>query len=349
MTWTVREGHVLDVLASLQDGSAQCCVTSPPYWGLRDYGVPPQAWPEVTFSPMPGLPPLTIQADTVCLGLEPDPWAFVGHMVALFREVRRVLANDGALWLNLGDSYAATGKSGGGAQGQRWEACGADTQGPRGGKWSPPPDGLKPKDMVGIPWRVAFALQADGWYLRSDCIWAKSNPMPESVRDRPTKAHEYVFLLSKSERYFYDAEAVRESDCGRPSGNGFVREHRLSMGGRGREEQWEPGAGRNRRTVWSINTQPFPGAHFAVFPEALPEVCIKAGSRPGDTVLDPFNGAGTTGLVAAKLGRDYVGIELSPRYAAMARERIAAEVPPDAQAMIDKGLVGQVGLPLDAA
>jgi DNA modification methylase len=312
-TWEIREGDALAVLRTLAAGSAQTCVTSPPYYGLRDYGAEGQ------------------------IGLEATPEEYTARLVDVFREVRRVLRDDGTLWLNLGDSYAATGKSGGGAQGKRWEECGADTEGPRGGKWSPAPPGLKPKDMIGIPWRVAFALQADGWYLRSDIIWAKPNPMPESVTDRPTKAHEYIFLLSKSERYAYDVEAVREPWADERMGSSRARSLPYSAGS-GRHDTLggigRPGlgvapltTGRNLRTVWTVPTQPFSGAHFATMPPALVEPCVKAGAPAGALVLDPFAGAGTTGLVALRLGRRFLGIELNPAYAAMARRRVEGDSP----------------------
>jgi DNA modification methylase len=262
----IRLGDCLEVLRTIPDGSARMCVTSPPYYGLRDYGADGQ------------------------IGLEATPDAFIAKMVEVFREVRRVLADDGTLWLNLGDSYAATGKSGGGDQGKRWEECGADTSGPRGGKWSPAPDGYKPKDLLGIPWRVAFALQADGWYLRSDIIWHKLNPMPESVRDRPTKAHEYVFLLSKQPRYYYDAEAVREATSPHsdfrttprtgspPSAAAYGSLERSNIRSRLGCGSVGNSSGRNARTVWTITPRPFKGAHFATFPAELAERCIKAGS-----------------------------------------------------------------------
>ena len=257
-------GDCREQLATLPAGCAQTCVTSPPYWGLRDYGHGDQ------------------------LGLESTPDEYVARMVEVFREVRRVLRDDGTLWLNLGDSYAATGKSGGGSQGERWESAGAITEGPRGGRWSPAPPGLKPKDLVGIPWRVAFALQADGWYLRSDIIWHKPNPMPESVTDRPTKAHEHLFLLSKSERYYYDAEAIAESagTAGRARvevehGSGGYQS--TAMGRRPSGNQI-PGTvrvqkqTRNKRTVWTVASQPYADAHFATFPPNLIKPCILAGT-----------------------------------------------------------------------
>lgn len=316
MAVTLLAGDCRDVLATLPAGSAQCCVTSPPYFGLRDYGVSGQ------------------------IGLEPTPDAYVAELVAVFREVRRVLADDGTVFLNLGDSYAQGG-SGGASSKSTLKNDGRPVFGARAQEVAlneasfsrKPPPGLKPKDLIGIPWRVAFALQADGWYLRSDIIWHKPNPMPESVRDRPTKAHEYVFLLSKQERYFYDAAAIAEAAL-QPVGNAKEATGRGSqlkqaqIGQNQGASTLGANAGnetRNARTVWTITPKPFRGAHFATFPPALAERCIKAGSRPGDTVLDPFAGAGTTLMVAAQLGRSAVGVELNPAYAAMAEARLHAE------------------------
>lgn len=271
-------GDVLEVLRQLEPGSVQTCVTSPPYWGLRDYGEPGQ------------------------LGLEPTPGEYVARMVQVFREVRRVLRDDGTLWLNLSDSYAAA--RGGTYQPAETLAGGIGGKMPNGettnrgrnGGYSPARDaqaiGLKHKDLVGIPWRVAFALQQDGWYLRSDIIWAKPNPMPESVTDRPTKSHEYLFLLTKSPRYFYAADAIRETTDA------------------------------NARSVWTITTKPYAGAHFATFPPELPARCIKAGTTEGDTVLDPFSGSGTTAWVARNLGRRAIGIDLNADYLALAADRL---------------------------
>ena len=305
MKHTILNGDVIDCLRSLPDACVQCVVTSPPYWGLRDYGVEGQ------------------------IGLEPTPEEHVEKMVEVFREVRRVLRDDGTLWLNYGDCYAATGKSGGGDQGERWKDHGADFTGPKGGKWRPAPDGLKPKDLVGMPWRIAFALQADGWYLRSDIIWSKPNPMPESVTDRPTKSHEYVFLLSKRPRYFYDADAIREAHKEPNRGNGERDRVNYNTGGiigRGRVGEYEEGvrlynpAGRNRRTVWEIPTQPMPEAHFATFPEALVEPCIKAGTSargacpecgaPWRRVVE--KGGGTTGASWHDHSNDLVRGQVAP-------------------------------------
>ena len=327
MSVRILIGDALTRLRDLPDESVHCCVTSPPYWGLRDYGVEGQ------------------------IGLEPTPEAFVANLVGVFRGVRRVLRDDGTLWLNLGDSYAGSrsgpqGDSGEMAdrevakhRGMRNVTKGIDPKNPRngGGSNDAPTrqriSGLKHKDLVGIPWRVAFALQADGWWLRSDIIWHKPNPMPESVTDRPTKSHEYVFLLTKSERYAYDADAIAEIRTGRNPGNVSHKgttayesgdDHHRTKGGLlniGAREF------RNARSVWTIATQPFHGSHFATMPPALAERCIKAGCPAGGTVLDPFGGAGTTGLVADRLQRNAVLIELSPVYAEMARARIQGDAP----------------------
>jgi DNA modification methylase len=298
---TVYLGDCREVMAQMEPESVHCVVTSPPFWGLRDYGVEGQ------------------------LGLEPTPEEYVANMVAVFREVRRVLRSDGTVWLNLGDSYAA----GGGSGAQRLDELGVRLGTGGGHKHSSHPSGRAPsaglaqKQLVGIPWRVAFALQADGWYLRSDIIWSKPNPMPESVTDRPTKAHEYLFLLSKSPRYYYDADAVREPvtesslervrysfDAARDRrANGSV-----TTGDTLRADQLAPAAGRNLRSVWTIATQPYPGAHFATFPPKLVEPCIKAGSPVNGVILDPFAGSGTTGMVAQSLSRRAVLIDLSADY-----------------------------------
>jgi DNA modification methylase len=307
----ILTGNCLDILPTLPPASVQCCVTSPPYWGLRDYGVNGQA------------------------GLEETPEAYVANMVAVFREVKRVLRDDGTLWLNLGDTYATNGYTAhpknenavNGGLGS-WNSLTRSQSAMRtiGGV-------LKSKDLCGTPWRVAFALQADGWYLRSDIIWHKPNPMPESVTDRPTKAHEYIFLLSKSERYFYDAEAVREASvdtsnsarstlAANGSKNVFLNKTgQRRTAGADTFHRDEERTGRNRRTVWTITTQPYSDAHFATFPEELPKLCILAGSKPGDMIMDPFAGSGTTGKVALELGRKAVLIELNPAYATLTKER----------------------------
>ncbi|MFT3712740.1 MAG: site-specific DNA-methyltransferase [Archangium sp.] len=261
----LRVGDCLNVLRAMPAESVHACVTSPPYWGLRDYGVTGQ------------------------IGAEPTVDQYVSSLINVFREVRRVLRKTGTLWLNIGDSYTSGGRT--------WRD--ADKKNPARGMTyrAPTPKGLKPKDLIGIPWKLAFALQADGWYLRSDVIWSKPNPQPESVKDRPTRAHEYVFLLSKSERYFYDADAVKEP----------------AVDGRSR---------RARRSVWTIQSEPLREAHFATFPPKLVEPCVLASTKKGEVVLDPFFGAGTVGVVASALGRKYLGIELNEDYANIARRRL---------------------------
>ena len=311
---TMLTGDCRNLLRTLADASVHCVVTSPPYWGLRDYGHVGQ------------------------LGLEPDFNAYVAAMVAVFREVRRVLRDDGTLWLNMGDSYA-TSVNGRSAEDTRkalantpdkyghvnpWKYAGKGSDKP----FSTVGGVLKPKDLCGIPWRVAFALQADGWYLRQDIIWSKPNPMPESVTDRCTKAHEYLFLLSKRERYYYDHIAIQEPFA--YSGDirmktAYAEETGKEVGSEYRSSVNQ--LGRNKRSVWEVTTQPFSEAHFATFPPALIEPCIRAGCPVGGTVLDPFGGAGTTGLVADRLQRNAVLIELNPAYAAMGERRIVGDSP----------------------
>lgn len=325
-SFTVVKGDVRTLLGDMDDKSVRCCVTSPPYWGLRDYGHAGQ------------------------FGLEATPDAYVSRMVEVFREVRRVLTDDGTLWLNLGDSYAA-GRGGtvmpaetlaGGIGGKGGEkahrgrlAQVPDSKNPNAtiAKYQPHRNagaiGLKHKDLVGIPWRVAFALQADGWYLRSDIIWHKPNPMPESVTDRPTKAHEYLFLLTKSPKYYYDAKAVAEASSypverGRKQSGEYSTGSGRNDGGKHRSGGFVTGKTRNRRSVWTITPKPFKGAHFAVMPEALVEPCILAGSTEGDLVLDPFAGSGTVGVVALRHGRDFMGFDLNKDYVEMAKARIRA-------------------------
>ena len=292
-------GDCLEVLRGLPRGMAQTCVTSPPYYGLRDYGHAGQ------------------------IGLEATPDAYVARLVDVFREVRRVLRDDGTLWLNLGDSYASDSKWGGATGGKHVKALHGEAGAGRGKRQT----GMKDKDLLGIPWMVAFALRADGWYLRSAIVWHKPNPMPESVRDRPTSAYEQVFLLSKRASYYYDAAAIAEQSEGRELlGNSRSKGHCEQRQDNDRRDM-TPTETRNARNVWTIATQPYSGAHFATMPPALAERCIKAGSKPGDMVLDPFGGAGTTGLVADRLGRSATLIELNPEYARLARERITADAP----------------------
>jgi DNA modification methylase len=347
---TIYCGDALTILRELPNDSIQCCITSPPYWGLRDYGIEGQ------------------------LGLEKTPEEYVAKLVEIFREVRRVTRDDGTLWLNLGDSYTdgSTAKR----QQSKNPGVGANRPEAQGnGMRRPPIDGLLPKNLVGIPWRVAFALQADGWYLRSDIIWAKPNPMPESVTDRPTKSHEYVFLFSKSQKYYYDADAIKE-----PVAESTINRGPVGFGGekgrnykpekndpnyRGGNEQWgrtfdyskscvkkfgkEMGGGgtsfvghsgyfkadgtpigipgwRNKRSVWVVTTKPYSEAHFATFPPDLIKPMILAGCPTGGTVLDPFLGSGTTAYVSKELGRCCIGIELNLKYTKLAEKRLMQEV-----------------------
>lgn len=289
----------IDGLRCLVDDSFDCVVTSPPYWGLRDYN----------------------HADQ--LGLEKTPEEYVENLVAVFNEVRRVLRPAGTLWLNLGDSYNAyNGNAGPGSGFSRGAAC--DTERPKlSTGHGLRTRGLKPKDLVGIPWRVAFALQAAGWWLRSDIIWAKPNPMPESVRDRPTKAHEYVFLLSKSKRYHYDEEAIREPSVGRERFGNWVKGVPCPDRHDNQRQDMTPTEKRNRRSVWSIITKPYKGNHFAVMPDDLAALCVLAGCPADGTVLDPFSGSGTVAVVCRRLGRHFVGIDVNPDCKTMAEERLA--------------------------
>ena len=297
LTVRILRGDCLDRLRELPDESVHCCVTSPPYYGLRDYGVAGQ------------------------IGLEPTLDAYLAKMVEVFREVRRVLRSDGTLWLNIGDSYAANRGY------QVPDSKHVDVGNSRGMKAAT--DGFKVKDLMGVPWRLAFALQADGWWLRQDIIWHKPNPMPESVTDRCTKAHEYIFLMAKSERYYYDQAAIMEEGTGRACGNAGPGKYEgvALCDTKQRKHLIKAADERNKRSVWTVTTQPFKEAHFATFPPALIEPCILAGCPVGGTVLDPFGGAGTTGLVADRLQRDAILIELNPEYADMAERRIQGDSP----------------------
>jgi len=258
----IVEGDVHSALGAMPSHSVRTCITSPPYWSLRDYGIPGQ------------------------IGLEDSVYTYIDSLVAAFEEVRRVLAEDGTLWLNIGDSYTSGGRT--------WRA--PDKKNPIRAMDVRPatPEGLKPKDLIGVPWRLALALQSAGWYLRSDIIWNKPNCQPESVKDRPTRSHEYLFLFSKSEHYCYNDQAVRGPN------------------------------GRRLRSVWDLNTQAYKGAHFATFPPSLVEPCVLTGTHPGDLILDPFFGSGTTGVVALKNARRFVGVELNPDYIDIARNRLSA-------------------------
>lgn len=281
---------------------AQMCVTSPPYFGLRDYGADGQ------------------------LGLEQTPDEYIANMVEVFRAVRDVLADDGTLWLNIGDSYAMSTRGSSGKGEKQITNKGTLMSDRR----SQIPIGLKQKDLIGIPWMLAFALRADGWYLRQDIIWHKPNPMPESVRDRCTKAHEYIFLLSKSPRYYFDGAAIAEPAAYPGDNRAARRDTRKEIdpfckdnGSRARTGN-PTGDTRNRRSVWTVATRPYKGAHFATFPPTLIEPCILAGSRPGDIVLDPFGGSGTTAGVALAHGRKAILCELNPKYAALVPDRVTS-------------------------
>lgn len=311
---------VRESLKALPDQSVQCVVTSPPYFKLRSY--------LGDGDPLKGSE----------IGSEPTLEEYVNSMVDVFREVRWVLRDDGVLWCNLGDSYAG----GGGFSPNSPSNLAGSKQTTQRGAISgglKPQGEIKPKDLSGIPWMVAFALRSDGWYLRSDVIWSKGSCMPEAVTDRPTRSHEYVFLLTKSSRYFYDADAVREPFAERTATENPLRERASGSafvdGTPGRRKQYggthaAPNPeGRNRRTVWNINPRPYKGAHFATMPPALAEVCVKAGSRPGDTVLDPFSGSGTTGYVSNRLGRHYVGTDLNIDYLPLAEARLTGMDPPE--------------------
>jgi DNA modification methylase len=304
-------GDALTVLRALPDTSVNCCITSPPYYGLRDYGCAGQ------------------------IGLESTPAEYIARLVDVFREVRRVLRDDGTIWINVGDSYNAAGRNGHGTR----EGCkqGTNRASADGSDHSRPSVAdLKPKDLIGIPWMLAFALRDDGWYLRQDIIWHKPNPMPESVKDRCTKAHEYVFMLSKSQKYWFDADAIAEESAANQVAHNvrYAREYEAhtanvalgssqpgNVGNVGIHARARTDGKRNKRSVWTMATRPTPEAHFATFPIELPETCLRAGCPEGGTVLDPFAGAGTTGLACLKNGRNFVGIELNAEYVRIAEDR----------------------------
>ena len=294
----ILHGSCLDRLKDLEDQSINTCITSPPYWGLRDYN-----------------------GESEQLGLEETPEEFVENLVNVFREVKRVLRDDGTVWLNLGDSYSSGGRTKTTNQTLRGDKDYGVTR-PK------PSEGIKPKDLIGIPWRVAFALQADGWYLRQDIIWHKPNPMPESVKDRCTKAHDYIFLLSKNPNYYFDNEAIKEDAVAkdRAAGNKVPQkgtDQPFSETKQGLiKAQQKKYQKRNKRSVWTVTTKPFKGAHFATFPMDLIEPCVLAGCPEGGTVLDPFAGSGTTGIVAANHARNSVLLELNEEYIEIAKKRI---------------------------
>lgn len=322
MTTTILVGNALEKLSESESESFQAVITSPPYWGLRDYGTPPQGWPEVAYRPMPGLPEMVTPQWVGELGQEPDPFAYVGHLASVFREVWRVLKPSGTVWLNIGDSYASSWA----VNRRNIVGEGSMEDGTRPNRPNRAVAGLKEKDLCGIPWRLALALQADGWTLRQDVIWEKPNPMPESVQDRCTKAHEYLFLLTKADKgYFYDHAAVKEPAVG--AGRAAWNNSAVDLGQYGRvraglSRRAEVSETRNRRSVWRIPVSTFKEAHFATFPAALVEICLRASTSPGDAVLDPFGGAGTVGLVAQTLGREATLIELNPDYVEIANTRL---------------------------
>ena len=362
--YRVINADVTAGMATLPDQSIQTCITSPPYFGLRDYGTgiwtggdvecdhkkttlygaastlrsdgrqhtgPYETEKGATHSVTPyrdQCGKCGAERTDNQIGLEATPDAYVTRLVEIFRDVRRVLNNTGTLWLNLGDSYANDGKWGGHTGGKHAKALHCSPIG-RNKKYT----GLKPKDLIGIPWRVAFALQADGWYLRQDIIWSKPNPMPESVLDRCTKAHEYVFLLSKQKRYYYDAKAIQETAIGGTPGNKTHKGKTAYVGGdvrhrtKGGLTKLEASEFRNKRSVWTVASEPYPEAHFATFPTKLVEPCVLAGCPEGGTVLDPFMGSGTTLAVALNHERNAIGIELNPAYCELARTRIQRRNP----------------------
>lgn len=364
--WRVICADALEGLRSLEDESVQCVVTSPPYWGLRDYGTAEweggdpgcdhrhdtkhqsQGGPT---SARQGRSNLEAQRNenfrNICpkcgakrvdkqLGLEPTPNEYVTRLVEIFREVRRVLRDDGTMWLVIGDTFATGAGSvgdhpGGGKQGKNWKGEGTPPN-------RMPIPGLKPKDLCMIPARVALALQADGWWIRMDNVWAKPNPMIESVTDRPTKAHEFVFLLSKRRRYYYNAKAIAEpvvygdhprEGCPGPDvqAPGQKVQKGITRRRRSGNKEEDPWVTRNKRSVWTVQTEPYPGAHFATYPTKLVEPCVLAGSMERSVVLDPFCGSGTTGVVALRHGRNFIGIDLNPEYCEMARRRIEQDAP----------------------
>lgn len=359
---TILEVDCINGLTAMPAKFVNTCVTSPPYYALRDYGIPKSQWPEIHYN-LFGLQ-INIPPMECCLGLEDSPEAFIGHMVHVFRLVHRVLKDDGTCWINIGDSYwGGKGKSGQSYsaeyQNERYNA-GRSFNGAQhqiGGKNQTRPTDqkhpeIKPKDMIGIPWMLAFALRADGWYLRQDIIWSKPNPMPESVQDRCTKSHEYIFLLSKSERYYYDIEAIKTSRktdfseqkyaWGRAI-DGSISDLRKGTGteirnqqkGRKSRPEIDTRGGNqamgdiphhqgkaNKRSVWTVATRPFKEAHFATFPEELIVDCIKAGCPEEGTVLDPFGGSGTTAVVTRKLNRNFIVFEIKPQYKSIGDNRL---------------------------
>ncbi len=348
----VLYGDAVTRLKEIPDGCVQTCVTSPPYFGLRDYGT--RRWFGGDLNCEHDMPQTATTAEcSKCgawygqLGLEPTPAMYVEHMVEVFREVRRVLRGDGTFWLNVGDSYANDGKWGGSTGGKHAGALHGATSVGRGKRYT----GLKPKELIGIPWMLAFALRADGWWLRAENIWNKPNAMPDSVADRTTRSHEHVFMLTKCAHYLYNADDIREPHTMKPQrrlspieerGSFGSRQQHTEAGYRTRDDVGVDGhpLGRNKRSVWAINTQPYKGAHFAVMPPELAATCIKAGSRVGDLVLDPFAGSGTTLMVAKDLDRDFVGIEMNEEYRPLIDERLMPSIEKAAQREIFRIAMG---------
>ena len=345
MTTKILKGNNFDTLKTLDDQSINTVVTSPPYWGLRDYGTgtweggdpdcPHMRTTKISVNTATGHKGMADKGHAVgdaiykdicpkCnavrkdsqLGLEDTPEQFAHNLVMLFREIRRVLRDDGTVWLNLGDSYSSGGRRTTTNQSLRGDKDYGVTR-------PAPSEGIKPKDLIGIPWRVAFALQQDGWYLRQDIIWHKPNPMPESVRDRCTKAHEYIFLLSKNVKYYYDHEAIKE-DCITNDNSNRDRDNTKLNNTPGRTNNYTK---KNKRSVWTVTTKPFKGAHFATFPMDLIEPCILAGCPEGGTVLDPFGGAGTTAVVSNKHNRNAILCELNEEYIEIAEKRLESDLP----------------------
>lgn len=332
----ILRNDVVSGLCQIPSASVDCVVTSPPFFGLRDYSVEATDWPETSYVPMPGCPDILVPAWHGCLGNEPTVDMFVAHLVYIFDHIKPVLKKSGTIWLNLGDSYASSGKMGGAG-----DSIGSDgyVRRNRQSRGRAASGDIAPKNLLGIPWRVAFALQAAGWILRQDIIWKKNNAMPESVRDRCSKQHEYIFLLARSLRYYFDADAIKV-----PYSESYLKDRRRGQknlvhhnlkdySAQGVAVQTPTqlhdnmfskplGNGANKRSVWEVNTRPFKGAHFATFPPDLIRPCVLAGCPKGGIVLDPFIGSGTTGIVALETGRKFIGIEISPTFKAMADERI---------------------------
>ena len=354
----IIQGNCYEILKTLQSESVNCCVTSSPYWGLRDYDTLPVYWPAITFCPMVELPAITIPAMESCHGMEPNIFTYIAHEVLIFREVKRVLRADGTLWINLGDGSVHNGA----AYGNDKSTLTGRKHGKYMGKakrFVKKVKGLPAKNVIGIPWRVAFALQADGWILRREIIWSKPNPLPEAVKDACSKSHEYIFHFSKSKTYYYDADSIAEPykantlathgaisrqmkkestemvKTNKWHNNSTIREPKKwphpIMGGSGngiRNFKIIDGEGKaNKKTVWTVPVNGFKGAHFATFPEKLIVPCILAGCPPEGLVLDPFGGAGTTALVSRKLNRNYLLIELNKQYIAIAKQRLRDEIP----------------------